>query len=193
MLFVDQCRYTLLGIEQEQQNSVGHIVESTYPSGMSELNKLVCNKKYDFIIISFACFILLNTSRMINEIISRNSTIKVIVLSAMNWPDAKKPLKLSDNIYLAGRGDLPAMFKLYREGLLEKYLLAGSRFLCSPQEEKVLNMMVCENKTSVICEQLKINRKTISSHLGNVKRKISARSNQQILHAYIIKHVFLNL
>ncbi|MCG3100560.1 LuxR C-terminal-related transcriptional regulator [Enterobacter sp. DRP3] len=193
MLLVDQCRYTLLGIEKNINYAAERIGDNTCALTARDLSKVFLEKKYNLLIISSDCLAMSNYSAMVTEVISRNIDVNVIVLSAMNWPSAKRPLKIFKNIYLASRVDLALILDCYRRAYIEKYLKAGDSFYCSTQEDKVLSMIINQYTTNTICQKLKITNKTLSSHLTNVRRKACARSNQQIIHAYMIKRVFLNL
>ncbi|WP_187433145.1 hypothetical protein, partial [Serratia marcescens] len=136
-----------------------HEIKSTYLSKSSDSNLLFFEEKYDFIVMGAECVSSSSSSRLVRQIISDNRDIKIIILSGIKWPDAKEPLKLADNIYLAGRGDLFSIFELYQKDLLEKYLKKGHRFYCSPQEKQVLNMIIHEMEIDAICKVLKITSK----------------------------------
>ncbi|MBE4815388.1 MULTISPECIES: LuxR C-terminal-related transcriptional regulator [unclassified Enterobacter cloacae complex] len=116
------------------------------------------------------------------------SRIKTIIITKGNWPSKNEVVNIHDDIFLVNKR---AIFSILENiNCLSEFLSRNClQYRYSHQERSVMRLLSDGYTFDESCKQLDISKKTISTHLSNLKSKAGTCSKQNLffLHRLINK------
>lgn len=185
MLLIHNCRYTLLGARNVKNMPCR--IDTLDINDVKDIGKAILREKHDIIVVRIQHIKKYNLTSIFMCLTKENPKTIILVLSEMRWPRSDTPLKLADNFFFVEERGVSELIRHYKKHALERYFADRTMISFTTTENKIIEMLSGEARNIEICSVLKIKNKTISSHISNIKRKLSARSYQQMIHAYAAK------
>ncbi len=188
-IIMDLCSYTRLGLtgyllSRGVKRRQIHALETT-----DALSSAFIEHQPDVVFINEDCFIHdQQNSLKIKQIINQNPRTLFIVFMAIANIHFDEYLLVRDNLLISSKSITPETL----DHLLGEYLIKNKNPLStaiklptlslSHTESSMLRMWMSGQDTIEISGQMNIKAKTVSSHKGNIKRKIKTHNKQVIYH-----------
>ncbi|WP_025123363.1 MULTISPECIES: transcriptional regulator RcsA [unclassified Serratia (in: enterobacteria)] len=190
IIIMDSCSYTRLGltdylashgVKKRQINAVTHI------DGLHEK----CTKlKPNMVFLNEDCFIHeADATERIKRVISLNPDTLFFIFMAITNVHFDDYLYVRKNVIISSKSIKPQTmsqllnYYLERKPIRpEKGSLDQTPVTLSQTESNMLRMWMSGQGTIQISDQMQIKVKTVSSHKGNIKRKIKTHNKQIIYH-----------
>ncbi|WP_447088449.1 MULTISPECIES: LuxR C-terminal-related transcriptional regulator [Enterobacter] len=188
LLYIYGCEYMKLGLYSMMQ--VKFYIPSWKMKGATFKSDMLANK-YDFVIMDWRSDLLEVLSLIMEDKKWESCKTRVIIVSNMRWPVAENPMKLSDNVYFVESKGVVLLLKNNYRFRQNDYLKDHIINQLTVSEKNILRLKDNGVRNEVICKLLKIEKKTLSSHVSNIKKKMSAKSYQHIAQAYKLKYLLL--
>lgn len=187
-IIMDLCSYTRLGLTGYltsrgiKKRDIGDV------ESISELEKACGALSPSVVFINEDCFIHEpQSSQHIKQIINQHPRTLFIVFMAIANIHFDEYLLVRDNLLISSKSIKPESL----DGILADYLqkIGGDvskikipTLSLSRTESSMLKMWMSGQGTIQISDQMNIKAKTVSSHKGNIKKKIKTHNKQVIYH-----------
>ncbi|MGV3346238.1 transcriptional regulator RcsA [Enterobacteriaceae bacterium LUAb1] len=190
-IIMDSCNYTKMGLTNylTQKGMERKTILSLLNT--EQLQHNFQQEKPDIVFINEACFIHnVNTSEYVRDIIKKLPDTLFFIFMSISDIHFEEYLHVRNNLVITSKAIRLSAIDL----LLHNYLRKGKNTvrLMSPQkthlltlsktESNMLKMWMSGHNTIKISEEMKIKSKTVSSHKGNIKRKIKTHNKQIVYH-----------
>ncbi|MTD39290.1 transcriptional regulator RcsA [Erwinia sp. CPCC 100877] len=203
-IIMDLCSYTRLGLTGylvSRGVRKRQIVDVETVSGLEE----ACTSRHPHVVfINEDCFIHdAESSQHIRQIINRHPETLFIVFMAIANIHFDEYLLVRKNLLISSKSIKPASL----DEILGNYLTKDEQCIrninlptlsLSRTESSMLRMWMSGQDTIQISDQMNIKAKTVSSHKGNIKRKIKTHNKQVIYHVVrladnVTNGIFVNM
>lgn len=204
MIIMDLCSYTRVGLSGYLMNRGVRRRDIRYIERVSSLNGACRIKTPSVVFINEDCFIHHpQRSQQIRQIINeQRDTLFIIFMSIANVHfDAY--LLVRKNLLISSKSIKPAALDAILAGYLKTRTLTLTKLniptlTLSRTESDMLKMWMSGKDTIQISDLLNIKAKTVSSHKGNIKRKIKTHNKQVIYHVVrlaenVTNGIFVNM
>lgn len=187
-IIMDLCSYTRLGLTGYltsrgiRKRDIGDV------ETISELEEACGTLRPAVVFINEDCFIHdTDSSQQIKQIINQHPRTLFIVFMAIANIHFDEYLLVRDNLLISSKSIKPESL----DGILADYLQKISDIVSrvniptlslSRTESSMLKMWMSGQGTIQISDQMNIKAKTVSSHKGNIKKKIKTHNKQVIYH-----------
>lgn len=187
-IIMDLCSYTRLGLTGYltsrgiRKRDIGDV------ETISELEEACGTLRPAVVFINEDCFIHdTDSSQQIKQIINQHPRTLFIVFMAIANIHFDEYLLVRDNLLISSKSIKPESL----DGILADYLQKISDSVSrvniptlslSRTESNMLKMWMSGQGTIQISDQMNIKAKTVSSHKGNIKKKIKTHNKQVIYH-----------
>ncbi|HEY2452006.1 MAG TPA: transcriptional regulator RcsA [Scandinavium sp.] len=187
-IIMDLCSYTRLGLTGYltsrgiRKRDIGDV------ESISELEEACGGLRPSVVFINEDCFIHdTESSQHIKQIINQHPRTLFIVFMAIANIHFDEYLLVRDNLLISSKSITPESL----DGILADYLHKISESVSkvkiptlslSRTESSMLKMWMSGQGTIQISDQMNIKAKTVSSHKGNIKKKIKTHNKQVIYH-----------
>jgi LuxR family capsular biosynthesis transcriptional activator len=187
-IIMDLCSYTRLGLTGYltsrgiRKRDIGDV------ESISELEEACGTLRPSVVFINEDCFIHdTDSSQQIKQIINQHPRTLFIVFMAIANIHFDEYLMVRDNLLISSKSIKPESL----DGILADYLHKLSENVSkvniptlslSRTESSMLKMWMSGQGTIQISDQMNIKAKTVSSHKGNIKKKIKTHNKQVIYH-----------
>ncbi|GAA3886733.1 transcriptional regulator RcsA [Gibbsiella dentisursi] len=189
-IIMDSCSYTRRGLTDYL---AAHGVKKKHINAIVDIDELheKCNShKPTLVFINEDCFIHeANATERIKHIISLHPDTLFFIFMAITNVHFNDYLYVRNNVIISSKSIKPETMNLllrhYLEGKpsrSEKVPLDQTPVTLSQTESNMLRMWMSGQDTIQISDQMQIKAKTVSSHKGNIKRKIKTHNKQIIYH-----------
>ena len=203
-IIMDLCSYTRLGLTGYltsrgiKKRDIGDI------ETISELEAACETLQPSVVFINEDCFIHdTQSSQHIKQIINQHPRTLFIVFMAIANVHFDEYLLVRDNLLISSKSIKPESLDDILGDILKKETTITS-FLNMPTlslsrtESSMLRMWMAGQGTIQISDQMNIKAKTVSSHKGNIKRKIKTHNKQVIYHVVrltdnVTNGIFVNM
>lgn len=203
-IIMDLCSYTRLGL-------IGYLASRgirkrkiTLVDDVETLEKHCQTAQPHVVFINEDCFIHdAQRSEHIRQIINQHPGTLFIIFMAIANLHFDEHLRVRNNLLISSKSIKPESL----DELLENYLtntlqtlgnIAAPTLSLSRTESSMLRMWMSGQGTHQISDQMNIKEKTVSSHKGNIKRKIKTHNKQVIYHVVrladnVTSGIFVNM
>ncbi|MRS16262.1 transcriptional regulator RcsA [Enterobacteriaceae bacterium RIT691] len=187
-IIMDLCSYTRLGLTGYLASRGMRKRDILDIESISELEEACGNRNPSVVFINEDCFIHdPQSSQHIKQIINQHPRTLFIVFMAIANIHFDEYLRVRNNLLISSKSIKPESL----DGLLADYLQKISTNVSriniptlslSRTESSMLKMWMSGQGTIQISDQMNIKAKTVSSHKGNIKKKIKTHNKQVIYH-----------
>lgn len=187
-IIMDLCSYTRLGLTGYLASRGMRKHDIIDIESISELEEACGNRNPSVVFINEDCFIHdPQRSQDIKQIINQHPRTLFIVFMAIANIHFDEYLRVRNNLLISSKSIKPESL----DGLLADYLQKISTNVSriniptlslSRTESSMLKMWMSGQGTIQISDQMNIKAKTVSSHKGNIKKKIKTHNKQVIYH-----------
>ncbi|PLR40633.1 transcriptional regulator RcsA [Chimaeribacter californicus] len=190
-IIMDSCSYTRLGLT-DYLTSNG--VRKKHINAINDLESLQerCSKlNPNVVFINEDCFIHeANAKERIKRIIMQHPDTLFLIFMAITNIHFEEYLFVRKNVIISSKAIKPQTLNELLKGYLEKTSHAAEQrpkidvtpVTLSQTESNMLRMWMSGEGTIQISDKMQIKAKTVSSHKGNIKRKIKTHNKQVIYH-----------
>ena len=188
MIIMDLCSYTRVGLSEYLMNRGVKRRDIRYVERATSLRATCKQKPPSVVFINEDCFIHHpQPSQVIRQIVDEHrETLFIIFMSIANvhfdaW------LLVRKNLLISSKSIKPESLDTLLAGYLKESATALHKINIPPltlsrTESDMLKMWMAGKDTIHISDTLNIKAKTVSSHKGNIKRKIKTHNKQVIYH-----------
>lgn len=189
-LIVDKCYYTQLALQTLLQHNGLKKKEILSLTDISSLQEYCNTQMPEIIFVNEECFLLDSTEgeRLRRIINAHPDTLFFIFISKENL-NYQNYIPIRNNIIILSKSIRTEIVDRLLEHNLKQKRLQGEQepldltpVSLSRTESDILKMWMSGLDTVVISRQLNIKEKTVSSHKGNIKRKVKIHNKQAIYH-----------
>lgn len=187
-IIMDLCSYTRLGLTGYLASRGIKKRDVIDIESVTELEKACETRSPSVVFINEDCFIHdTESSQHIKQIINQHPRTLFIVFMAIANIHFDEYLRVRNNLLISSKSIKPESL----DGLLADYLQKISNNVSriniptlslSRTESSMLKMWMSGQGTIQISDQMNIKAKTVSSHKGNIKKKIKTHNKQVIYH-----------
>ncbi|MGO4742416.1 transcriptional regulator RcsA [Serratia quinivorans] len=189
-IIMDSCSYTRLGLTDYLTT---HGVKKRQINAISDIDDLheKCSKlKPSLVFINEDCFIHeANATERIKGVISLHPDTLFFIFMAITNVHFDDYLYVRKNVIISSKSIKPETMNQLLSHYLERKVpraektsLDQTPVTLSQTESNMLRMWMSGQGTIQISDQMQIKAKTVSSHKGNIKRKIKTHNKQIIYH-----------
>ncbi|MCX8956324.1 transcriptional regulator RcsA [Erwinia psidii] len=191
-IIMDTCSYTRLGLTDYL--AVKGIKKKSIIS-VTDIDQLQtrCQQiQPGVVFINENCFIHeADASQRIRSIIMHNPDTLFFIFMAISNIHFEEYLYVRKNLIITSKSIKPATLDNLLHSYFQKRINASTRYssgldvhplTLSQTESNMLKMWMSGHDTIQISDKMKIKAKTVSSHKGNIKRKIKTHNKQVIYH-----------
>lgn len=190
MIIMDLCSYTRVGLTGYLMNRGVKGRDIRYAERTSGLQSACKMKTPAVVFINEDCFIHHSQhSQEIRQIIADSRDTLFIIFMSIANVHYDACLLVRKNLLIGSKSIKPASLDALLAGHLRKNGLPGGNvdiptLTLSRTESDMLRMWMNGKNTLQISDLLNIKAKTVSSHKGNIKRKIQTHNKQVIYHVF---------
>ena len=187
-VIMDVCSYTRMGLNDYLIERGVRERRIANVESIGELEAICTSWLPQVVFINEDCFIhKTSASRQIKDLINQHPGTLFIIFMALANIHFNEYLMVRKNLLLSSKSITPASL----DTLLEDYLTRAGRcthsinlptLSLSKTESNMLRMWMSGQGTIQISDKMNIKVKTVSSHKGNIKRKIKTHNKQVIYH-----------
>lgn len=199
-IIMDSCSYTKLGLTDYLAE---HGMKKRHISAVTDINclKEKCTKlKPNLVFLNEDCFIHeADATERIKRVISQHPDTLFFIFMAITNVHFDDYLYVRKNVIISSKSIKPeTMSRLLNHHLEkktarpEKNSLDQTPVTLSQTESNMLRMWMSGQGTIQISDQMQIKAKTVSSHKGNIKRKIKTHNKQIIYHVVRLTDTLTN-
>ncbi|MFC0227318.1 transcriptional regulator RcsA [Serratia aquatilis] len=189
-IIMDSCSYTRLGLSDYL---ISHGVKKRHINAVADIDDLQekCNDlKPNLVFLNEDCFIHeADATERIKRVISLNPDTLFFIFMAITNVHFDDYLFVRKNVIISSKSIKPqTMSQLLchylesKSNRVDKGPLDQTPVTLSQTESNMLRMWMSGQGTTEISDQMQIKVKTVSSHKGNIKRKIKTHNKQIIYH-----------
>lgn len=191
-IIMDSCNYTRLGLS-DYMSSKG--VKKKNISSVSDIEQLQqkCEQlKPGVVFINEECFIHeADSSERIRSVIMQHPDTLFFIFMAISNIHFEEYLYVRKNLIITSKSVKTSTLDSLLSTYLQKKINASPRInsghdihplTLSQTESNMLKMWMSGHDTIQISDKMQIKAKTVSSHKGNIKRKIKTHNKQVIYH-----------
>lgn len=191
-IIMDSCSYTRLGLT-DYMSAKG--VKKKNISTVSDIDQLLdkCEQSQPGVVfINEDCFIHeADASQRIRNIILQNPDTLFFIFMAISNIHFEEYLYVRKNLIITSKSVKPATLDTLLHSYFQKRVNVSPRYssafevhplTLSQTESNMLKMWMSGHDTIQISDKMQIKAKTVSSHKGNIKRKIKTHNKQVIYH-----------
>jgi LuxR family capsular biosynthesis transcriptional activator len=189
-IIMDSCSYTRLGLT-DYLTCNG--VKKKHITAIGDIDNLQekCSKlSPNVVFINEDCFIHeVNATDRIKNVITQNPDTLFFIFMAITNIHFEEFLFVRKNVIISSKAIKPSTLNELLKGYLEKALHTSEKssldltpVTLSQTESNMLRMWMSGEGTIQISDKMQIKAKTVSSHKGNIKRKIKTHNKQVIYH-----------
>ena len=203
-IIMDLCSYTRLGLtgylasRGVKKRDIGNV------ESVEELTEICASRRPSVVFINEDCFIHdVQSSLHIKQIINQHPSTLFIVFMAIANIHFDEYLMVRNNLLISSKSIKPETL----DDILGNYLKKEqtdvkqtnmSTLSLSRTESSMLKMWMSGQGTIQISDQMNIKAKTVSSHKGNIKKKIKTHNKQVIYHVVrlaenVTSGIFVNM
>lgn len=187
VMVISACQYTIDGLSHLFSNNRLVNFDLLNINQKDNINNYVRESKIKTIIISYTRFLFYNDRIDLIDIINSNRSVIFVIVYDMQSTCAKSTLKVSDNVYVAGKEQI---FELFISDERINFLdnMKKTNAIGFSQKEKEIAFMLFNGKNIIqICDKHKISKSTLFTHISNMKAKAKYKSIQQLFYLYSIQ------
>ncbi len=203
-IIMDLCSYTRLGLTGYLASRGIRKRQITDVQSVEELAQACQSQAPSVVFINEDCFIHdPQSSQRIKQIINQHPGTLFLVFMAIANIHFDEYLLVRNNLLISSKSIKPESL----DDILEEYLAKNAQCIghinlptlsLSRTESSMLKMWMSGQGTIQISDQMNIKAKTVSSHKGNIKRKIKTHNKQVIYHVVrltdnVTNGIFVNL
>ncbi|HKM96787.1 MAG TPA: transcriptional regulator RcsA [Buttiauxella sp.] len=203
-IIMDLCSYTRLGLTGYLTSRGIRKRQMTNVETIEELAQACESQLPNVVFINEDCFIHdSQSSEKIRQIINQHPNTLFLVFMAIANIHFDEYLLVRSNLLISSKSIKPESL----DEILSEYLAKNSHCIghinlptlsLSRTESSMLKMWMSGQGTIQISDQMNIKAKTVSSHKGNIKRKIKTHNKQVIYHVVrltdnVTNGIFVNL
>lgn len=203
-IIMDLCSYTRLGLTGYLASRGIRKRQITDVKCIEELAEACQSQAPNVVFINEDCFIHDPlSSQRIKQIINQHPSTLFLVFMAIANIHFDEYLLVRNNLLISSKSIKPESL----DQILEEYLAKNAQctghinlptLSLSRTESSMLKMWMSGQGTIQISDQMNIKAKTVSSHKGNIKRKIKTHNKQVIYHVVrltdnVTNGIFVNL
>lgn len=199
-IIMDSCSYTKLGLTDYL---AAHGMKKRHISAVTDIDCLneKCTKlKPNLVFLNEDCFIHeADATERIKRVISQHPDTLFFIFMAITNVHFDDYLYVRKNVIISSKAIKPeTMSRLLNHSLEktttrpEKNSLDQTPVTLSQTESNMLRMWMSGQGTIQISDQMQIKAKTVSSHKGNIKRKIKTHNKQVIYHVVRLTDTLTN-
>jgi len=196
-LIVDQCYYTQLALRSLLQVNTLRKSDIVSLATINELHSTSTSHSADLVFINEDCFAYdVATGETLRAFISAHpDTLFFILISKENLnyqnyiPIRNNIIILSKSIRTQCIGRLIEHYLRVEDATTYGETLDLTPVCLSRTEADILHMWMSGHDTLHISQRLNIKQKTVSSHKGNIKRKVKTQNKQAIYHVMKLTNV----
>ena len=187
-IIMDLCSYTRLGLTGYLNSRGIRKRDINDVEGIGELEEACGRLNPSVVFINEDCFIHdTQSSQHIKQIINQHPRTLFIVFMAIANLHFDEYLRVRDNLLISSKSIKPESLDDILADYLQKISNSVSRIniptlSLSRTESSMLKMWMSGQGTIQISDQMNIKAKTVSSHKGNIKKKIKTHNKQVIYH-----------
>lgn len=190
IIIIDSCSYTRLGLTDYLTS---HGMKKRHISAVNHIDGLheKCAKlKPNMVFLNEDCFIHeADATERIKRVISLNPDTLFFIFMAITNVHFDDYLYVRKNVIISSKSIKPQTMSQLLNHYLERKLVRPEKnsldqtpVTLSQTESNMLRMWMSGQGTIQISDQMQIKVKTVSSHKGNIKRKIKTHNKQIIYH-----------
>ncbi|NIF21765.1 transcriptional regulator RcsA [Candidatus Pantoea multigeneris] len=191
-IIMDSCNYTRLGLT-DYMSSKGVKKKNIYSvNDIEQLQQKCAQLKPGVVFISEECFIHeSDSSDRIRQVIIQHPDTLFFIFMAISNIHFEEYLYVRKNLIITSKSMKTSTLDSLLTTYLQKKFNLSSRIssgldvhplTLSQTESNMLKMWMSGRDTIQISEEMQIKAKTVSSHKGNIKRKIKTHNKQVIYH-----------
>ena len=199
-IIMDSCSYTKLGLT-DYLTSQG--MKKRHISAVTDIDSLdaKCAKlQPSLVFLNEDCFIHeANATERIKQVISQNPATLFFIFMAITKVHFDNYLYVRQNVIISSKSIKPETMSGLLDSCLEKKVTHPEKnsvdqtpVTLSQTESNMLRMWMSGQGTIQISDQMQIKAKTVSSHKGNIKRKIKTHNKQIIYHVVRLTDTLTN-
>ena len=204
MINMDLCSYTRVGLSGYLVNRGVKRRDIRYVERVSGLHSACKLKAPSVVFINEDCFIHhQQRSQLIRQIITEQRDTLFIVFMSIANVHFDAYLLVRKNLLISSKSIKPASLDTILAGYLKTSAIALHKIniptlTLSRTESDMLKMWMAGKDTIQISDLLNIKAKTVSTHKGNIKRKIKTHNKQVIYHVVrlaenVTNGIFVNM
>lgn len=189
-IIMDSCSYTRLGLADYLTT---HGIKKSHINDINDIDGLhekCCKLRPSLVFINEDCFIHeANATERIKRVISLHTNTLFFIFMAIANVRFDDYLYVRENVIISSKSIKPETMNQLLSHYLEKKVPITEKFsldktpvTLSQTESNMLRMWMSGQGTIQISDQMQIKAKTVSSHRGNIKRKIKTHNKQIIYH-----------
>ncbi len=191
-IIMDSCSYTRLGL-MDYMASSGVKKKNIYSvNDIDQLHSRCQQVKPGVVFINEECFIHeADSSTRIRNIIFQHPETLFFIFMAISNIHFEEYLYVRKNLIITSKSIKSSTLDMLLSTYFQKRINTTHRFSSSPSihpltlsqtESNMLKMWMSGHDTIQISDKMQIKAKTVSSHKGNIKRKIKTHNKQVIYH-----------
>ncbi|EXU76248.1 MULTISPECIES: transcriptional regulator RcsA [Erwinia] len=191
-IIMDTCSYTRLGLTDYLSMKGVKKKNITSVTDIDQLQTRCQQVQPGVVFINENCFIHeADASQRIRSIIMHNPDTLFFIFMAISNIHFEEYLYVRKNLIITSKSIKPATLDNLLYSYFQKRVNISPRFstgfdvnplTLSQTESNMLKMWMSGHDTIQISDKMKIKAKTVSSHKGNIKRKIKTHNKQVIYH-----------
>ncbi|WP_052283538.1 transcriptional regulator RcsA [Kluyvera genomosp. 1] len=203
-IIMDICSYTRLGLTGYLASRGVKKRDIDNVDSVDGLEEICLARRPSVVFINEDCFIHdVQSSLHIKQIINQHPRTLFIVFMAIANIHFDEYLMVRSNLLISSKSIKPETLDIILENYLKKETADVkqnnvSTLSLSRTESSMLKMWMSGQGTIQISDQMNIKAKTVSSHKGNIKRKIKTHNKQVIYHVVrlaenVTSGIFVNM
>ncbi|MFS2220909.1 transcriptional regulator RcsA [Pantoea sp. B65] len=191
-IIMDSCSYTRLGLMDYMALKGVKKKNISSASDIDQLHNKCQQVKPGIVFINEECFIHeADASQRIRSIIMQHPDTLFFIFMAISNIHFEEYLYVRKNLIITSKSIKPSTLDNLLSTYLQKKISATTRIssgldvhplTLSQTESNMLKMWMSGHDTIQISDKMQIKAKTVSSHKGNIKRKIKTHNKQVIYH-----------
>ncbi|KGL57222.1 capsule biosynthesis protein CapA [Pantoea ananatis] len=191
-IIMDSCNYTRLGLSDYMSSKGVKKKNITSVSDIEQLQQRCEQFKPGVVFINEDCFIHETDSiERIRSVINQHPETLFFIFMAISNIHFEEYLYVRKNLIITSKAIKPSTLDSLLSTYLQKKLNLSPRIssgldvhplTLSQTESNMLKMWMSGHDTIQISDKMQIKAKTVSSHKGNIKRKIKTHNKQVIYH-----------
>lgn len=191
-IIMDPCNYTRVGLINYLTTKGIKDKNITQVNDTDRLHSRCQQLQPGVVFINEDCFINEpEASQRIRNAIGQNPDTLFFIFMAISNSHFEEYLYVRKNLIITSKSIKPATLDQLLAAYLQQRITSSSRhssgkevhpLTLSQTESNMLRMWMSGHDTSEISDQMQIKVKTVSSHKGNIKRKIKTHNKQVIYH-----------
>lgn len=191
-IIMDSCNYTRLGLSDYMAVKGVKKKNITSVNDMDQLQIKCQQLQPGVVFINEDCFIHeSDASQRIRDIIMQHPDTLFFIFMAISNIHFEEYLYVRKNLIITSKSINPATLDTLLSSYFQKKVSMSPRYhsgfdvhplTLSQTESNMLKMWMSGHDTIQISDKMQIKAKTVSSHKGNIKRKIKTHNKQVIYH-----------